>query len=164
MALSQVLTAIDPRRWRARVRAAAAVVAVAGVAVVAAAAHGETGTGVLKVRLGGDAKQTRLVIELDHPAQGKLLSEAGPSDKVLLALPRVDVPGDMQGGGAGLIKSWSVDSAAGAARIRLELVRPAVVKRRFLLSPGDGVTVYRYVIDLADEGPAPTQVASPMAT
>ena len=159
MALSQVLTAVDPRRWRGRARAAVAVIAVAGVAVAAAAAHGETGAGVLKVRLGGDARQTRLVIELDHPAQGKLLSDASPSNKVLLALPRVDVPGDMQGGGAGLIKSWSVDSAAGAARVRLELVRPAVVKRRFLLSPGDGVTVYRYVIDLADEGPAPTRVA-----
>ena len=156
MALSTVSTLIDPRRWSVRLRRVlAGVVAVGAAATVAAAATSEGDAGVLKVRLGGDAKQTRIVIELDHAAQGKVLSGTDAADKVLVALPRVNVPGDMQGPGAGLIKSWSVDSAAGAARIRLDLVRPAVVKRRFLLAPGDGVTVYRYVIDLADEAPAP---------
>jgi len=108
----------------------------------------------LKVRLGGDAAQTRLVIELDSPAQGKLILPEDPNkptEKVTIALPRVDVAGDMQGGGAGLIKSWTVDKAAGAARLQLQLVRPALVKRRFLLAPGDGVPVYRYVIDLSSD-------------
>jgi N-acetylmuramoyl-L-alanine amidase len=48
-----------------------------------------------------------------------------------------------------------VQEAAGAARISLNLARPAKVARRFLLAPGDGITVYRYVIDLAEVAPAP---------
>jgi N-acetylmuramoyl-L-alanine amidase len=147
---------IDPRRWGLGLRVlVAAGVVLGAVSTVATAATDERGAGVLKVRLGGDARQTRLVIELDRAAQGKLLSGPEAADKVLLALPRVEVPGDMSGAGAGLIKSWAVDSAAGAARLRLELVKPAVVKRRFLLAPGDGVSVYRYVVDVAVDETAP---------
>ena len=112
--LSKILDGIDPRNWRARAKRLAAgglVLAVAATAAVAS--HSETGAGVLKVRLGGDAKQTRLVIELDHPAQGKLLSGDDATGKVLVALPRVNVPGDMQGGGAGLIVIDFIDMDEG---------------------------------------------------
>lgn len=142
-----------------RVVAACAVLAL-GVAA-AAAGQGDASVGVMKVRLGGDAKQTRIVIELDRTAQGKLVSEA--NGKVVLSLAKIGVAGDMEGQGAGLVKSWSVQESAGAARISLNLARPAKVARRFLLAPGDGITVYRYVIDLAEAAPAPqttTQVAA----
>jgi N-acetylmuramoyl-L-alanine amidase len=55
------------------------------------------------------------------------------------------------------VLNWSVDSVAGAARLRLQLARPAQIRRRFLLAPADGVSVYRYVIDLADSAPAAPQ-------
>jgi N-acetylmuramoyl-L-alanine amidase len=131
-------------------------------AVAAAAAQGDERAGVLKVRLGGDAKQTRVVVELDRTTQGKLISQDGST--VVLALPQVGVAGDMEGQGAGLVKSWTVESVGGAARIELALARPAKVARRFVLAPGDGVTVYRYVIDLSEADPAPSRAAGPAST
>jgi N-acetylmuramoyl-L-alanine amidase len=126
----------------------------------AAAAGGAPGANLLKVRMGGDQHQTRVVIELDGAASGKLLFENGPATALALALPHVETAGEMAGQGEGLVKSWSVDAAAGAARIRLGLSRPGVVKRRFLLAPGDGLNVYRYVMDIAADDGA---VAAPKA-
>jgi N-acetylmuramoyl-L-alanine amidase len=120
-----------------------------------AAAKVEPTAGVLKVRLGGDAAQTRLVVELDHAVTGKMVDADASGKAVTVSLAHAAVPGDMQGSGAGLIKSWKVEGALGAAEVKLDLVRPAVVKRRFLLPPGDGVTVYRYVIDLTEDLSAP---------
>lgn len=119
------------------------------VAVALAAGQGRaSGGGVTKVRFGGDSRETRIVVELGRSARGRLLSAPG-EDSVVLALPGVDVPDDLQGKGLGLVRGWSVEEAAGAARIELDLAGPAQVKRRFLLPPGDGVAGYRYVIDLA---------------
>ena len=148
-------------------RGVAAFVIASVAAAVAAASHGQTSVGVLKVRVSGDAHQTRMVIELDRPTRGTLLTGAAPSQRVGLALAKLDVPGDMQGEGAGLVKAWHVDEAAGAAQVRLELTAAGVVRRRFLLPPGDGVNVYRYVIDVTDQPASagvsvadPAQVAS----
>ena len=91
---------------------------------------------------------TRIVIELDQTAKGRLIAAGGAGGAVILALPGVPVGSDLQGHGLGLVSDWTVDSAAGAARVRLALARPAEVRRRFLLPPADGVGVYRYVIDL----------------
>jgi N-acetylmuramoyl-L-alanine amidase len=155
-----------------RLRLAAGLIALSGVVTAAAVSHGQTSAGVLKVRLGGDSHQTRIVIELDKPTRGTLIADGqsvkiGTDPKVVLALSHVDVAGDMQGAGVGLVKSWTVDEAAGAAQVRLTLARSAVVARRFLLPPGDGVTVYRYVIDVSADaastgpgGQAPLQVAA----
>jgi N-acetylmuramoyl-L-alanine amidase len=129
-----------------------------GVAA-AAAAQGDVSVGVLKVRLGGDVRQTRVVIELDRSATGKMVSES--AGLVVMSLPHVGVTGEMRGQGAGLVKGWTIENQGGGARVRLDLVRPAKVSRRFLLAPGDGVTVYRYVIDLAEVGGAPAVAAPP---
>ena len=43
---------------------------------------------------------------------------------------------------------WSVEESGRSAKLVIELAQDAVVRRRFLLPPGDGVTNYRYVIDL----------------
>jgi len=147
----------------ARLLLAVSALAAVGAASAAVVAQHTPQAGVLKVRLGGDQTQTRVVIELDHAASGKLLSQDKPGRQVVLALPRVDVAGgEMNGPGAGLIKAWTIDEAAGAARIRLDLGRDAVVKRRFLLPPGDGLNVYRYVIDVAPNG-APNGTADRLA-
>jgi N-acetylmuramoyl-L-alanine amidase len=144
--LLSVLSGLVRRR-----RTAAAVLALAGGIAAAAVSHGQTSVGVLKVRIGGDSHQTRMVIELDRPTKGQLLSGSAPSERVNIALAKLDVPGDMQGEGAGLVKGWRVEEAAGAAQVHLDLASVGVVRRRFLLPPGDGVNVYRYVIDVTDQ-------------
>jgi N-acetylmuramoyl-L-alanine amidase len=119
---------------------------------------------VLKVRLGGDRNETRVVVELDRSAKAKLL-EQGAGGTVVLSWPGVDVDVEMNGAGRGLVSGWSVDETSGAARLKLQLDREADVVRRFLLPPGDGVEVYRYVVDLKARRPAaeparPVQLAA----
>ncbi|HEY5411518.1 MAG TPA: N-acetylmuramoyl-L-alanine amidase, partial [Caulobacteraceae bacterium] len=69
-------------------------------------------------------------------------------------------PATLGGEGQGLVRSWNVDADGGAARLQVSLTRPAIVVRRFLLAPSDGEPNYRYVIDLAANGP---QVPAPTA-
>jgi N-acetylmuramoyl-L-alanine amidase len=159
MSLSGVAARVNSRLGRVVI----ACVALGLGVVAAAAAQVETAAGVLKVRLGGDAHQTRVVVELDRTVHGKLLSVA--DDAVVVALPKVGAPGGMEGQGAGLVKAWAIEDASGGARVRLDLVRPATIKRRFLLAPGDGVSVYRYVIDLTETGAeaAPARSGKPEA-
>lgn len=161
--------------WRVRAIACVAALACAGAAFAAVreAPHAT----VLKVRVGGDGQQTRVVIDLDGAAAGKLIEGSEPSQRVLVALPHVSLAGDMAGQGAGLVRGWSMDDAAGAARLKLTLARAATVKRRFLLPPGDGNSTYRYVVDLqgaaetaavqaptaaAEAAPAPIRIEAPL--
>lgn len=151
------------RAWAAA--ALAAGVLAVGVGAAAAVRGGPEG-GVLKVRVGGDAQRTRIVVELDRAATGKLLSGAEPTQRVSLALSKTSVADDMSGQGAGLVRSWTVEGVGGAARLQLDLAGPATVTRRFLLPPADGVDVFRYVLDVERRGPAasPThaQAARPL--
>ncbi len=145
-------------------RLAAALGAVLCLAAAAASQGAPGADGVVAVRLGGDMTTTRIVIELDQAAKGHLIAAGGSSGPVILALPGVPIGTDLQGGGLGLVSSWTVDSTAGAARLRLALARPAQVRRRFLLPPADGVSDYRYVIDLQPLAPvtvAAAQAAAP---
>jgi N-acetylmuramoyl-L-alanine amidase len=132
-------------------------VTLAGVAV--ATAQGPAApAGVQKVRFGGDRVETRVVIDLDRAAAGKLVSDGMADQRLVIALPNVMVSGDLQGAGQGLVKRWLIDEAAGGARLRLDLAGKVEVRRRFLLPPGDGATAYRYVIDLkAVDGAAAPQ-------
>jgi N-acetylmuramoyl-L-alanine amidase len=139
-------------------------VAVLGlIAVAAGPALGKDG--VLNVRFGGDQNETRVVVELDKAAKGRLIDD-GQGDKVLtLALSDVGAAADLQGHGQGLVVAWTAEKSLGDARLKLQLTRPAVIKRRFLLPPSDGVAVYRYVIDLqsTEASPAPIgPVRAPM--
>ena len=143
-------------------------VATAGVcAFAAAASHGASGGGVLKVRLGGDRVETRVVVELDRSAKAKLAA-GGTDGAVVLSWPDVDVDVEMSGAGRGLVSGWTVDEKGGAARLKLALTDEAEVVRRFLLPPGDGVEVYRYVVDLKAKHPgktaAPLQLAQASLT
>jgi len=125
-------------------------VAAAIVSLGAAAPGGASG--VVKVRFGGDQQQTRVVLELDRSTRGRLMTdEAG--DQMVLALPGIGVRDGLDGEGQGLVRSWSVDRAAGAARVELRLTRQARVVRRFILAPAEGSPNYRYVVDLAAVGP-----------
>ena len=76
-------------RNRGRVAMAAALAAAVGLtAAVASHAAGALG-GLLKVRLGGDAQQTRLVMDLDQAASGKLVSDGAADGHAVIVLPNV---------------------------------------------------------------------------
>jgi N-acetylmuramoyl-L-alanine amidase len=131
---------------RARVLAIAAV-AVIGLAVVAASHAATVAADLLRVRLGGDASQTRIVIDLDRAATGKVLADGADDRRIILVLQGVSTQG-AQGAGAGLVKAWVADQASGGARLRIDLAADGRIKRRFLLPPADGVDHYRYVVDV----------------
>ncbi len=133
--------------------------AICCLAAVAGAQAAGAGADVLKVRLGGDLTETRIVIDLNRSATGKVASDGADDRRVVLNLPGVSVEGGLQGGGLGLVKAWVVDDGPGGARLRLDLAADATIKRRFLLPPADGVSNYRYVVDLAAKAPARVQVA-----
>jgi N-acetylmuramoyl-L-alanine amidase len=118
-----------------------------------------------KVRFGGDQKTTRVVLELDRSAHGKLVTpgatQTDAARRVVLALPGLDVRTDLGGDGEGLVRSWSMDHVAGATTLELSLTRPARVVRRFLLAPTEGAPRYRYVIDLAAAQPPPAAPRAP---
>jgi len=135
-------------RW-GRLAAAASVLGLLAAGMIwqgAAAA-----AGVVKVRFGGDQRETRMVIELDRPASARLVDDGSDDRRLVLRFERMSSFGGLDGQGRGLVAAWSLDSSA---RLTLDLTRNARVKRRFLLPPGEGSPTYRYVIDLAAAGPA----------
>ena len=146
---------------KGRVALVAAVTALGLVAV--AASHAATVTaGLLKVRLGGDAAQTRIVIDLDHAATGKVIADGADDRRVVLVLQGVSTPG-AQGAGVGLVKAWVADQTTSGARLRIDLAADGQIKRRFLLPPADGIDHYRYVVDIAASAPGSVQLTKAKA-
>jgi N-acetylmuramoyl-L-alanine amidase len=127
--------------------AAALAAAVGLAAAVASHAAGSVG-GLLKVRLGGDAQATRLVMDLDQAASAKLVSDGAADGRAILLLPTVSAAGGLQGTGQGLVKAWAIDQTSSGARLQLDLAPDARIKGRFLLPPADGIDHYRYVVDV----------------
>jgi N-acetylmuramoyl-L-alanine amidase len=119
-----------------------------GLLAVAASQAAPVTAGLLRVRLGGDAAQTRIVVDLDHAVTAKVLADGAADRRIVLVLQGVSTAG-AQGAGAGLVKAWVADEAKGGARLRIDLAADARIKRRFLLPPADGVDQYRYVVDVA---------------
>jgi N-acetylmuramoyl-L-alanine amidase len=142
------------RVGRARWAIAIAAVGLAiGLGAAAAPKGSASQPGLVRVRFGGDDTSTRVVIELSRSTHAKLVSDGQP---LVLDLSKIDIGDERQGSGQGLVKAWTAEGAAGAARVKLDLNRPAKVERRFMLAPGEGSPTYRYVIDLRAAGePAP---------
>jgi N-acetylmuramoyl-L-alanine amidase len=134
-------------RNRGRALVAAAALA-AGLAALVVSHASASVAGLLKVRLGGDAQATRLVMDLDQAASGKLISDGSADGRVVLVLGNVSAQGGLSGNGQGLVKAWSVDQTSNGARLQLDLAPDARIKGRFLLPPADGVDHYRYVVDV----------------
>ncbi len=142
----------------------------AGLCLIAAAAsHGATtaaaGDSVVNVRLGGDRQETRIVVELGHSAKGRVIADGSDGREMVLGLSDVSAQGGLEGAGHGLVSAWKVEGGAMGTTLHLQLARAAQVRRRFLLPPADGVTVYRYVIDIAaaDAAAAPAAGAPTVA-
>lgn len=150
-------------KWTALALSAALAAGAAAVAF----AQGPESAGLTKVRFGGDRFETRVVLELDKETSAKLLADGSLDRRVVLAMPRTTVTGDLQGAGYGLVKAWMVEEAAGGARLSLDLRQDAEVRRRFLLPPSDGAANYRYVIDLRAKGapatPKPAEAKAVLA-
>lgn len=114
------------------------------------------------VRFGGDAQRTRVVIDLDRTARGEVIAP-GADGTVVLTLAGVGAGRGVDGSGSGLVRDWRVSNSGTASRVQFALARPARIERRFLLPPGDGVTHYRYVVDLVATGGAPIPAAARQA-
>src|SRR5437879_3433065 len=104
---------------KARVLVVAAAAAL-GLLAVAASHAATVAADLLKVRLGGDAAQTRIVIDLNHAATGKVIEDGADERRIVLVLQGVSTDG-AQGSGVGLVKAWVADRAAGGARLRIDL-------------------------------------------
>ncbi|WP_269219274.1 N-acetylmuramoyl-L-alanine amidase family protein [Brevundimonas vesicularis] len=135
------------------------VICMVGLSATRGFAWGAQGD-VLAVRFGADGDRTRVVIDLDKTAQGRVI-DAGGEGRVVLALSGVAPGRGLNGGGSGLVRSYEVTSSGGSSRVQLELARGSEIERRFLLPPGDGVSHYRYVVDLKATGAAARASTSP---
>lgn len=124
----------------------------AGLFATRGLAWGSSGE-VLGIRFGADGDRTRVVIDLEKSAQGRVI-DTGADGRVTVALSGVSTGRGLDGGGSGLVRSFRVDANGGASRVQLELARGSEIERRFLLPPGDGVPHFRYVIDLKATGAA----------
>ncbi|HEY0053217.1 MAG TPA: hypothetical protein VGB49_07395, partial [Caulobacteraceae bacterium] len=74
---------------------------------------------IIQVRFGGDAANTRVVVELDRATRGQMIDAAAGDPNLRLALAGVQVREASEGRGAGLVRRYAVDRARGAAQIRL---------------------------------------------
>jgi N-acetylmuramoyl-L-alanine amidase len=142
--------------WGARL----AVVAAAGALALAAGASrsAESSASPLKLRFGGDNASTRVVLELSEAASAEVVANGASDGHVVLDFSKLTVGDSLDGQGKGLVKTWSIDKAHGRARLSLDLNGRGHVRRRFLLPPGEGVSVYRYVLDIDADGPVKAQL------
>ena len=165
------LSRINLTQWRVREWAMTAIALVVICVVLLAAGRGLASGAmgeVLRVRFGGDAQHTRVVLDLDRTSRGQVI-QAGDDGRVVVSLAGVaPTSRGLTGAGTGLVRGWRVTGAGAASRVELDLATSAEIERRFLLPPGDGVDHYRYVIDLKATGRAPAAAggcaAGPTAT
>jgi N-acetylmuramoyl-L-alanine amidase len=102
------------------------------------------------VRVGGDDKQTRFVLDLDHKIDIATFTLADPY-RVVVDLPQVafDLPTKAGAQGRGLIKEFRYGLIMeGGSRIVLDTKGPVRVDRAFVMAAADGQPA-RLVIDLA---------------
>jgi N-acetylmuramoyl-L-alanine amidase len=151
--------------WRGALAAGTVVAALAGTAVShGAVLPGADSAAPLKLRFGGDRTQTRVVLELDQATQAQLVSDGSDDGHVVLSFTKLKVGDDLDGQGKGIVKTWSLQKGLGGlggrAKLSLDLSRHGRIKRRFLLPPSDGVSIYRYVMDIEADGAAQPAVQS----
>jgi N-acetylmuramoyl-L-alanine amidase len=152
---------INLSQWGVREWAMTAVAFVVFCVAVLAAGRGLASGAVgevMRVRFGGDAERTRVVVDLDRTSRGQVV-RPGEDGRVVVALSGVVPARGLTGTGLGLVRGYRVAGSGASARVELDLATTAEIERRFLLPPGDGIAHYRYVIDLKSTGRAPTAAA-----
>ncbi|MBW8814653.1 MAG: N-acetylmuramoyl-L-alanine amidase [Caulobacterales bacterium] len=121
---------------------------VAGLAAFAVGHAATQAANLLKVRMGGDSAETRIVLELDGATSAKVVSDGSGDRRVVMEFAGASTGDVQQGAGRGVVKAWTVDQSGGTVRLQMDLAGDGKVRRRFLLPPADGITNYRYVIDV----------------
>lgn len=152
-----------PWRWSVRDRALLALALIvfftAALFAARALASGSAGD-VLRIRFGGDAQRTRVVVDLDSASRGTVV-DSGAGGRVIVSLAGVSPGRGLSGDGSGLVRGYRVAASGGNSRVEMNLASGAEIERRFLLPPGDGVAHYRYVIDLKATGRAAPVATAP---
>jgi N-acetylmuramoyl-L-alanine amidase len=132
---------------------------------------------VTAVRIGGEGQATRVVVESDAPLKYHVFVLAAGSSRVVVDLPRVrwSINGLTaeagSGKGGGVVSGYRyAHNTASTSRLVLDLARPAVVAREFMLSPKTPGERHKLVLDLepataeafaaaaADPAPGPAPV------
>ena len=115
---------------------------------------------VKSVRLGENADQTRLVLDIDENVKFSYFLLADPY-RIVLDLPELtwNVEGNGDGSGTGVIEAYRYGQfQPGTSRVVLDLKEPAAVDRIFILPPQSGYK-YRLVVDLRPVAPSEFLVA-----
>lgn len=110
---------------------------------------------VLSVKIGGEGEATRVVVESDTPLKYHVFVLAAGSQRVVVDLPRVRWSLDGltaesgSGKGRGVVAGYRyAQNTAATSRLVLDLVKPALVTREFVLAPKTRDEHYRIVLDL----------------
>jgi N-acetylmuramoyl-L-alanine amidase len=116
--------------------------------------------GLIRVRLGGDATTTRLVLDLDAPIKPKVVLADVDAGRLIIALPRLLSSGPMRGAGRGAIGGWAILDDSGGERLSLDLSPGATVSHGFVIPPSSQGDHWRYVIDVSVGDPVAALVAA----
>jgi N-acetylmuramoyl-L-alanine amidase len=110
---------------------------------------------VLGVRFGGTPERTRIVVDSDAPLKYHVFVLAAGTQRVVIDLPRVrwSIDGltaeSGSGKGGGVVAGFRyAHNTATTSRLVLDLAKPALVTREFVLSPKEKGETYRIVMDL----------------
>lgn len=110
---------------------------------------------IVDVRIGGEGKATRVVVESDAPLSYHVFLLAAGSHRIVIDLPRVrwSIAGLTSeagaGKGKGVISGYRyAQNTATTSRLVLDLAKPALVARDYALSPKDGGWKHQLVFDL----------------
>lgn len=127
-------------------------------ALLAAAQLAAQTTSVREVRIADTGERTRIVLDLDGPADHKLFTLSNPNRVVVdLTQGRFALGGAKLPGGAGVVANVrGANREDGTARLVLDLDE-AARPQSFLLQPGGGYG-YRIVVDLMPVSDAPVVV------
>ena len=117
---------------------------------------------VLKVRFGGTGKLTRLVIDMAQASEGRQLSDENDLKGFSLNLSHVELDHRLKGNAYGAVSDWTLEPNGSSAQLRLRFSGQAKVIRRFILPPADGVTHYRYIIDIQSQNSGDQAANTPL--
>ena len=101
-------------------------------------------------RVGGDARQTRFVVDLDRKVEMRAFTLADPY-RVVIDLPQVTfrLPPHAGESGRGLVKAFRYGLVMqGGSRMVLDVSGPVRVEKAFVIEPVDGQPA-RMVLDIA---------------
>ncbi|RYY98617.1 MAG: N-acetylmuramoyl-L-alanine amidase, partial [Alphaproteobacteria bacterium] len=129
---------------------------VLGVCALASSAMADPPIGrVLSVKIGGEGAATRVVLESDVPLKYHVFLLAAGTQRVVIDLPRVrwSINGltseSGSGKGHGVVSGYRyAQNTATTSRLVLDLAKPALVTREFVLAPKNKDEHHRIVLDL----------------